>query len=475
MPGATVNETRQDRTAAAAAARFADLFREPHFGAPGSGAALQLGHLGRGASCAPYGASIYASGFAEASRAPYRVVSFYTAYNDYADHAARLRDTLERHAIPHRLVPVETEASWEATCAFKARFVRDMWQESDTPVVWLDADAVVESQPHLFAAIDADFAAHKWEGWKLAGGTLFFGKSALAGELLDRWVARCEADPQTWDQVHLHSAWCDVAAAAPLRTVWLPRAYCQIFDKAADAAPVIRHFQASRAQRRTGRKSHSETRISPQGQADRRDDRLWRPALTPAKAAAPAAALCADGRFAQALTTAAGRKLPVLEIGCGAGQRAALFAAQDYIGMEDDPVALAAARACCPRHGFRIADVGYALAPAPCALIAASRLGREDRLVAEALATVAAGRRRVLVHGPAGQGARWTAIARRAGLRLTGVHPAGTEEVTVFAPARFAARRLLDAVSQRAPECGFYTAAMLSAAACEPGGTDATA
>lgn len=51
---------------------------------------------------------------------PFRVVSFFTEDNEYAEHARRLRNTLERFAIPYDLQPIRSVGPWEHNCAGKA-------------------------------------------------------------------------------------------------------------------------------------------------------------------------------------------------------------------------------------------------------------------------------------------------------------------------------------------------------------------
>jgi SAM-dependent methyltransferase len=294
-----------------------------------------------------------------------------------------------------------------------------MWRAEDQPIVWLDADATVEATPSLFSVIDADFAAHKWNGWKLAGGTLYFGKTELAGALIDRWVARCQADPLTWDQTHLQSAWCDIASETPLRTVWLPRSYCQIFDSSQKEPPIILHWQASRIEQRAGRKSQPEVSISPQGQIDRREDRLWRASGAPTLALATGSS--AEGNPAgigqpaglvTGLATALGRDRPVLEFGCGTGQTAALMQPADYIGIDANPLALRQAREHLPSHVFRLVDAGYSLPAAPSALLWSSWFDADETDAIESLKAAAVGRRRVVIERAASV-ERWRAVSSR--------------------------------------------------------------
>jgi FkbM family methyltransferase len=173
-------------------------------------------------------------------------ICFYTRDTAYEPLAMRLRDTLDAHGLDHQIVGIDSLGAWEHNCAYKARFVRDQWHALGRPIVWLDADATVESDPVLLRHCGADFAVCKYDGWEFGSGTLFFNATPAAGRLLDSWVARCEADPLIWDQMHLDAAWADIASSEPLITQWLPESYLHIFDEVGQSAPVITHWQASR-------------------------------------------------------------------------------------------------------------------------------------------------------------------------------------------------------------------------------------
>lgn len=173
-------------------------------------------------------------------------ICFYTRDTAYETLAMRLRDTLDAFGLDQQIVGIDSLGAWERNCAYKAGFVRDQWRALGRPVVWLDADATIERDPVLLRRCGADFAVCKYAGWEFGSGTLFFNATQAAGRLLDRWVARCEADPLIWDQMHLDAAWVDIASAEPLITQWLPESYLHIFDETGQEPPVITHWQASR-------------------------------------------------------------------------------------------------------------------------------------------------------------------------------------------------------------------------------------
>lgn len=299
----------------------------------------------------------------------YLVVCFYTADNEYAEIVKNLQASLEKFSIPHKLVPIASEGAWELNCAVKAKFIQQEWELSNVPIVWIDADATVEEDPVLFSQLDCDIAFHKWEGWEASSGTIYLAKSDLTKQLIDQWVLRCEADPVTWDQVSLHSAWCDISSVAPLRTAWLPPEYYAIFDAQGISRPVIKHWQASRQAKTEGHNTGKPPlQFTEEGMRKRYENELWR---TPEEAfwilegtrhiKPETGKEYPEGFDVEPwLRAAIGDCYPLLEVGCGVGRIAKLFKPEEYIGVDVNPNAVIQARKSSPSHYIRLVDDGMA-------------------------------------------------------------------------------------------------------------------
>lgn len=373
----------------------------------------QVAFIGRNRALGRPSANVFGQVSDKGKSKKFKVVCFYTSNNEYGLLAARLKTTLDRFNVEYEFEAIKSQGPWELNCAFKAQFIRKKWLESEIPVVWLDADATVEAAPTLFSKIDADLAVHKWhgktsddQGWQFASGTVYFGKTALAGLLIDQWVLRCEADPVTWDQEHLSAAWCDISSVHPLRTIWLPRAYLQIADAQEFKPPVIKHWQASRASKMDGRsisaRAHAYTE---EGIRARLHNRLWR---TPeeefwiaegTKHIKPEIGLEYPEGFDVriALRHAIGEKFPVLEVGCGVGRIAALFGKDEYFGVDVNPHAVAQARSILPGYSFRLFDHGLEYPDAPTALIYTVLLHVADEPIVQLLGEISKRRDRVVI------------------------------------------------------------------------------
>lgn len=179
------------------------------------------------------------------------VISYYTEGTPYEQEVAGLRRSCEDLGLEHVIKGMPPRGSWEANCAYKARFILDTYLWCDRPVLWVDADAAIRKPPMLVAGAEPDFAVQKAGGWQFNSATVYLNRTMLAQRLLEQWTALCEARPHIWDQIHLDTAWEVITARLPLRTQWLPQTYAKIFDMDRDARlgsaqPVIEQFQASR-------------------------------------------------------------------------------------------------------------------------------------------------------------------------------------------------------------------------------------
>ncbi len=191
-----------------------------------------------------------------------KFVGFYTEGDRYETEAETLRLSLKALGLPHELRGIKSLGTWQRNTQYKARFVRDMIAASPSqPIVYLDVDALVVHPPALFNELQADVAATIFSGGELLGGTIYFGGTAKATEVADRWLSLCKQYPEkippgrfsryprgtlAWDQRLLHMA---IQETPDARFVELPPSYCYIIDMSRqrhpDAEPVILHTRGS--------------------------------------------------------------------------------------------------------------------------------------------------------------------------------------------------------------------------------------
>lgn len=179
--------------------------------------------------------------------ARFLVVSMHTPHPVYKECAELLKRSLLRHGIPHRLVAVPDQGSWEKNCQHKVRIIAETLQLAKKPVVWVDADAVFHAYPALFDQLDCDVAFHPLpDTGEYLSGTLYLAYNPAVLGFLQDWAALNDTNAR-WDQQNMRTV-LDSAKWAGLKRARLPAEYCKIFDRGSQrcAAPVITHHQASR-------------------------------------------------------------------------------------------------------------------------------------------------------------------------------------------------------------------------------------
>jgi hypothetical protein len=172
------------------------------------------------------------------------IVSFYTPA--YEAEAREMERTARAFGFFTDVRAVPDLGDWANNCAMKPAVIRDRMQDyPGRAVVWLDADARVRKPPVLLCHLRCDFAAHWRYEVELLSGTMFWGPTAAARTLAERWAQEQQRLPGEWDQKVLQRV-IEARDIEGLRVHGLPAAYTAIFDARMCDEPVIEHMQASR-------------------------------------------------------------------------------------------------------------------------------------------------------------------------------------------------------------------------------------
>lgn len=182
------------------------------------------------------------------------VISYYTEGTGYEKEVQGLLSSLRRFNLEYDIKGIKSLGDWQKNTHYKAKFIKAMLMKHRKPVLWIDADAVINKYPFLFNDLDADVACYfrnygkfpissRKEGKELLSGTLYFDHNEKVLALLSKWIKANKANPTRWEQKNLEEA----IKGWDGRIVELPPQYCKIFDtmKSVDN-PAITHYQASR-------------------------------------------------------------------------------------------------------------------------------------------------------------------------------------------------------------------------------------
>ncbi len=185
------------------------------------------------------------------------VVSYYTKGTGYEEEVKNLIESCERFSMPYEIDAIDSLGSWEKNCCFKPQFLLEKLKKLQSPILWLDADSVVNKKPILFEGIDCDIAVRIFDELpsdhpsKVISGTVFVNASEKAATLLEDWAKECKAMLQSgaeevWDQEAMRN----VVFRSDAHVMGLEEPYCMVYDKIKNKAmrdeAVILHYQASR-------------------------------------------------------------------------------------------------------------------------------------------------------------------------------------------------------------------------------------
>jgi len=156
-------------------------------------------------------------------------------------HAFHLKRSLERLGLAFAIEPIETFHDHRMVAFERADFVARMWDRHGGPLLYVDADVMLQAPPSLPLQMDCDFAVHKWNGWEMSARTLYFGSSEAAGSMLRTWQQLASSYADVWDGYLLDQAWSLTSSQMPLDTVWLPRSYHAVAGEVGGRQATIVH------------------------------------------------------------------------------------------------------------------------------------------------------------------------------------------------------------------------------------------
>jgi|694.fasta_scaffold15908_8 hypothetical protein len=158
----------------------------------------------------------------------FQIVSGYTKNTPYEKEVQNLKASLDKFGFScEHVVGFENLGTWEKNCQQKALILKSKLQELKTPIVWLDADAVLKKNPVLFYEIEKDiaFCYYRIAGKdELLSGTIFLKPSEISFKILDEWIKLNNQNPKEWDQRTLQK----IIKNFKIDYYNLPPSYCKI-------------------------------------------------------------------------------------------------------------------------------------------------------------------------------------------------------------------------------------------------------
>jgi len=189
----------------------------------------------------------------------WKVVAYYTRNTSYEIHAKKLENSLKILNIPFHIETINNLGDWYKNTQYKPTFLKQMLKKYyPDSIIYVDADALFCEYPKYFNQLDSEpavnIAVHVLDHSKrrrknhapeMLSGTIFLKNTDITNQIVDKWIQKCKEGGHLWDQRAL------AAVLTGYKYHLLPEEYVTIFDYMADVRnPVIKHFQASREERR---------------------------------------------------------------------------------------------------------------------------------------------------------------------------------------------------------------------------------
>lgn len=189
------------------------------------------------------------------------IISYYTENTPYEEEIKGLITSCKKFDLPTSIDPIPNFGTWEKNCCFKPKYILKKLIDLQSPVLWIDADAIFYQKPALFETLEADVAVRIVEDVpndhpsKVISGTLFFNHTPEAIQVLQEWDEETEKllqnDPELWDQVSLRNVLLRSSASIhPLDSRYY-QVYNRIEDEETLKNSLVIHFQASRTLKKT--------------------------------------------------------------------------------------------------------------------------------------------------------------------------------------------------------------------------------
>jgi len=177
-------------------------------------------------------------------RKKFTVISYFTIGTAYEDEIRNLIESIKRFRLNYYIEGIISQGGWDENTKYKAKFIRRALDIISGPVVFIDADAIIQQYPAIFEIIKEDLAVHYRINEELLTGTMYWANNEWSRKLIDLWIEENEKDIKFWEQWVLR----DILKKYKEISIYkLPPTYCQIFDiMRNEGIAVVEHFQGSR-------------------------------------------------------------------------------------------------------------------------------------------------------------------------------------------------------------------------------------
>jgi len=176
------------------------------------------------------------------------ICSMFTVGSQYETEVIKLKDSLDILKIKYEIIGIKPQGSWEKNTQLKPNVIKQVMEKYRMPVVWIDADAVINKSLEFFSTVSTDLSFYtlNWPNGfnEMMVGTLYFDYNDKVIKFLNEWI-RVNVSNNNPDGKNFQSI---MEKNKTLTITDLPADYIKVFDNEHIKSdnPIIVHNQASR-------------------------------------------------------------------------------------------------------------------------------------------------------------------------------------------------------------------------------------
>lgn len=138
---------------------------------------------------------------------------FITYYSDippstfYSTNAFKLKNRIEQLGGKIHIEQLPNLGSYAMNCLKKPKYILDCIQKFNQPLIWIDADSVVNELPIEFDTIDADVACVEKSNGCPESALIYFNNTEKSINFIKSWISGCSVDVPELDHPVLKQLW----------------------------------------------------------------------------------------------------------------------------------------------------------------------------------------------------------------------------------------------------------------------------
>lgn len=134
----------------------------------------------------------------------YKLISFYSEPEGnstyYTKHAERFESECKKYNLDYHIKELRGKGDYFKNCRMKAGFIHACMDKFKMPLLWLDIDTYIKSQPNIDNLSALDFGAvksSKNSPYEILAHCLFFNNTSTSLALLKDWKNLCNNETET--------------------------------------------------------------------------------------------------------------------------------------------------------------------------------------------------------------------------------------------------------------------------------------